>query len=66
MGINAGELARRLTEVEGGKKQVDIAQMSEIVSKLPEVLNGYPLTDVMEWMLGRNNNTIRGVEISFL
>jgi len=65
MTIHTSELARRLTEAESGKRQVDIAQMNEICAKLPGVLNRYPLTDVIEWILNRKYESIRAVNLAF-
>ncbi len=47
------ELAKKLTEVEGKKKQVDIAQMNEIVKLLPKVLREYPPEQILNWIYGK-------------
>jgi len=38
------ELALRLTEVESGDKQVNIAQMSEVLKKLRGLLKQHPVS----------------------
>jgi hypothetical protein len=51
--LNTHSLSSMLCEKEAKKEQVNIAQMNEIFSILPEILRQFTPNDVLDWVFGK-------------
>ena len=57
MPITTNKLSMLLTNSEGKKEQVNIAQMNEIASILPDILkNNFSPEDILDWVYGGRTN----------